>query len=56
MALPIWVVSSTMRLSAKTVQVILVFSVGTVAVITGIIRLIVMIRTDFSVDTTYKVS
>lgn len=50
-ALPIWVVHSKMMLSAKAMRVVLVFCVGIFATITGIIRLSIMVRTDFAIDT-----
>lgn len=55
-ALPIWVVHSKMIWSAKTIRVILIFCVGLFAVITGIIRLAIMVNTNFAIDTTYKMS
>ncbi|KAF3014696.1 hypothetical protein E8E14_005691 [Neopestalotiopsis sp. 37M] len=54
--LPIWVVRSNMMSTAKAVRVALIFCVGIFAVITGIIRLSIIVRLDFSVDTTYKMA
>ncbi|KAK9418293.1 hypothetical protein SUNI508_08254 [Seiridium unicorne] len=54
--LPIWVVRSKMMNATKAVRVVLIFCVGIFATATGIIRLTIMARTDFSVDTTYKMA
>ncbi|VUC36621.1 unnamed protein product [Clonostachys rosea] len=54
LALPIWLVWSTMKFSGKRFQVILVFFVGVFAVITGIVHMILLVTTDFEVDTSYK--
>lgn len=48
--LPILVIRKTMIFSEKMSQVIVVFGVGLLVNITGIIRLVVFITTDFSVN------
>ncbi|KAJ9144980.1 Integral membrane protein [Pleurostoma richardsiae] len=56
LALPIWVIHSKMIFSAKTIRVMLIFTVGIFASATGIVRLAIMARTNFADDTTYKMS
>lgn len=48
--LPIWIIRKTMIYSGKMVQVIVVFGVGLLVNITGVIRLVVFVTTDFSVN------
>jgi hypothetical protein len=50
LALPIWVVWSKMMFSAKMLRVVTILFVGMFAVITGIVRLVVLLRTNFSLD------
>ncbi|KAI1396418.1 hypothetical protein F4819DRAFT_134668 [Hypoxylon fuscum] len=52
--LPIWVIWSKMMWSRKTLQIIMILSVGMFAVVTGIIRVVLMRTMDFSNDITYK--
>ncbi|KAI0123770.1 hypothetical protein BJ170DRAFT_93968 [Xylariales sp. AK1849] len=56
LVLPIWVVKSSMMNAAKAVQVVLIFCAGIFVVITGIVRLAVMARTNFAIDTTHKMA
>ncbi|KAI0601403.1 hypothetical protein F4775DRAFT_589622 [Biscogniauxia sp. FL1348] len=54
--LPIWVIYSKMMWSTRTVRIILVLSVGLFAVMTGIVRLALMMTRDFSSDATYQMA
>ncbi|KAL7623267.1 hypothetical protein AAE478_006948 [Parahypoxylon ruwenzoriense] len=54
--LPIWVICTKMMWSRKTLQIILVLSVGVFAAATGIIRLAMMTAEDFFVDITYEMA
>ncbi|KAI1211692.1 uncharacterized protein F4807DRAFT_398746 [Annulohypoxylon truncatum] len=52
--LPIWVIYTKMMWSKKTLQIILVLSVGFFAVATGIIRVILIKTKNFETDVTYE--
>lgn len=52
--LPVWIVYTTMIFDPKAIKVILVFSFGFLAVITGITKTSMYLTTDFRTDTTYK--
>ncbi|KAI5927136.1 hypothetical protein F4810DRAFT_707087 [Camillea tinctor] len=54
--LPIWIIYTKMMWSRRTVRIILVFSVGLFAVITGIVRLALMVTLDFASDVTYQMA
>ncbi|VUC25088.1 unnamed protein product [Clonostachys rosea] len=53
-AVPIVVIWKSMKFSNKLPQVLLVFSVGIFAMITSVVRLVIMSTTDYKTDTTYK--
>ncbi|OHE95292.1 hypothetical protein CORC01_09437 [Colletotrichum orchidophilum] len=52
--LPLCVVTNYVKVGVKAIQILLVFSLGIFAVITGIVRFSIIVTTDFSVNTTYK--
>lgn len=54
--LPMWIVRNKMMNAAKAARICLIFLVGIFATITGIVRLSIMARTNFAVDTTYKMA
>ncbi|VUC32909.1 unnamed protein product [Clonostachys rosea] len=56
LALPISLIFRVMRLSGQRMQVLLVFCVGIVALVAGVMRVAYSIMIDFTVDTTYKIS
>ncbi|CAG9948990.1 unnamed protein product [Clonostachys rosea f. rosea IK726] len=55
LALPISLIFRVMKLSGQRMQVLLVFCVGIVALVAGVMRLAYSIMIDFTVDTTYKI-
>ncbi|CAG9986560.1 unnamed protein product [Clonostachys byssicola] len=55
LALPISLIFRVMKLSGQRMQVLLVFCVGMVALVAGVMRLAYSIMIDFTVDTTYKI-
>ncbi|KAI1104738.1 hypothetical protein F4804DRAFT_332000 [Jackrogersella minutella] len=52
--LPIWVICTRMMWSKKTLQIILVLSVGVFAVATGIIRVVLITTRDYYTDITFE--
>ncbi|CAH0056299.1 unnamed protein product [Clonostachys solani] len=54
LAVPIVVIWKSMKFSNKLPQVLLVFSVGIFAMITSVVRLVIMSTTNYEIDTTYK--
>ncbi|KAK3934313.1 hypothetical protein QBC46DRAFT_300024 [Diplogelasinospora grovesii] len=56
LALPIWVIYTKMIFSRKTIQVLLVLSVGVFVIATGIVRLVLIVTLDFTQDPTYKMA
>ncbi|KAI1041808.1 hypothetical protein LB505_008449, partial [Fusarium chuoi] len=54
--IPIWVIYKNMRFGSQAIKVILVFCIGLLSIVVGIIRLGFMMTTDFGIDTTYKMS
>ncbi|KAL3302671.1 integral membrane protein [Colletotrichum asianum] len=53
-ALPLWVVTSYFKMGVKSIQILLIFSLGIFGVATGIVRFAIITTTDFTVNTTYK--
>jgi hypothetical protein len=56
LALPIWVLYSKMLFNMRTLKVMMVFTVGIFAAITGLVRLSVIVRIDMSKNTTFNIS
>ncbi|KXH68178.1 hypothetical protein CSAL01_02099 [Colletotrichum salicis] len=52
--LPLCVVTNYVKMGVKAIQILLVFSLGIFAVVTGMVRFSIIVTTDFSVNTTYK--
>ncbi|KAH7011944.1 hypothetical protein EDB80DRAFT_407559 [Ilyonectria destructans] len=55
-SLPIWVIHRKMTFGSKAVKVILVFCVGLIAIVMGVVRFGFIVTTDFSTNTTYKMA
>ncbi|KAF2491926.1 hypothetical protein BU16DRAFT_467053 [Lophium mytilinum] len=56
LALPIWVLYSKMMFNSQSLRVMLVFTVGIFAAITGIVRLAVIVRINMTINTTFNIS
>ncbi|KAI5861275.1 hypothetical protein GGS23DRAFT_160992 [Durotheca rogersii] len=56
LVLPIWVICTKMMWSKKTLQIVLVLSVGLFAAATGIVRLTMMTAENFYDDITYQMA
>ncbi|KAB5518048.1 hypothetical protein GE09DRAFT_1230721 [Coniochaeta sp. 2T2.1] len=54
--LPVYIIYTKMIWSRKTIQVLLVLSIGVFAIVTGIVRLIMILTLNFTVDPTYKMA
>ncbi|CAI6014129.1 unnamed protein product [Clonostachys chloroleuca] len=54
LALPIWIVFRKMKFSPKMVRVVLIFCVGALSIIAGVLRLIYSLL-DFEADITYNI-
>ncbi len=50
LALPIWIISRKMIMSAKMMQVVAIFCVGIFVVVTGVVRLSYMKTLSFASD------
>ncbi|KAF2815952.1 uncharacterized protein BDZ99DRAFT_565848 [Mytilinidion resinicola] len=56
LALPIWVLYKKMMFNSQTLKVMLVFTIGFFAAVTGIVRLSVIIRINMALNTTFNIS
>ncbi|ORY55907.1 uncharacterized protein BCR38DRAFT_490913 [Pseudomassariella vexata] len=54
MILPVWIVYCKMLWSKKMINVVLVFGFGIFAVVTGLVRIVLMLTFDFTTDITHK--
>ncbi|OHW94920.1 integral membrane protein [Colletotrichum incanum] len=54
LVLPLWVVTNYLKMGVRAVQILLVFSLGIFAVVTGVVRFSIIVTTNFNVNTTYK--
>lgn len=48
--LPLWIVYTKMMFTKKTASVLLIFSFGVFAVVTGIVRIALMLSVNFTAD------
>ncbi|KAK2012672.1 hypothetical protein LZ32DRAFT_559369, partial [Colletotrichum eremochloae] len=53
-ALPLWAVKSHLKMDVKAIQILVVFSLGIFAVASGAARFIIILTTNFTENTTYK--
>lgn len=56
LVLPIYIICTKMIWSRKAIQVMLVLSVGVFVIVTGIVRLYMIVTLDFTIDPTYKMA
>ncbi|OIW34171.1 hypothetical protein CONLIGDRAFT_570796, partial [Coniochaeta ligniaria NRRL 30616] len=54
--LPVYIIYTKMIWSRKTIQVMLVLSIGVFVIVTGIVRLIMILTLNFTIDPTYKMA
>ncbi|KAH8895482.1 hypothetical protein GQ53DRAFT_804326 [Thozetella sp. PMI_491] len=54
--LPVYVIYSKMIFSKRAIQVLLILSVGVFVIVTGVIRLVMILTLNFAVDPTYKMA
>ncbi|CZR57694.1 related to integral membrane protein [Phialocephala subalpina] len=56
LVIPLWIISTRMVVSTTKKRVLLVFSVGLFVVITGAVRLGIIVTTNFAVNTTFFIT